>query len=777
MRSSLVAFIGLAAGIIAAAWLQLMPLVWLIAGLGLLTAAAIGFIYWRSTLGWLLVGVICCSGGFVFTLERDAYEQQLAINQLFDATELVMHGILLEEPTVVGDGEQIRFTVLATAAKAGQPVGRISVYYAGSSLPEDWYGRSLQLTGRFSSLAFELGGWPNYYEKNRLTGSLTLQADPQLVTGPTLSGVFRCADSLRRRTMEFGRQSLRGVDHRLLHGMIYGEALPEGIAATHLKAGFRNTGTVHLLTVSGLHVNYVVLGINLLLGWLKVPKRLRIFPLLIGVGFYMIMTGLKTPVLRSGLMLMILLVAELLGSKADGLNRLSLAGCLLLLMCPNNLFEASFQLSFIATAGVVWLFPALQERFCLKQTRLRFIGESILLSIGVQLALTPVMICYFQQLSWISPIVNLFLIFPAELAVVAGIFGELVGLLVPGLGWLILQLAAMGLWLIREIVGLFSRFSWISWSLPRWPWLWVVGYYLGLALLLDRLRPSLLTGKPRPWEGREVFFGVLIAFNLIIWGNLYIGRQSDYLELSLIDAGKAGAVLVRTPEGSNLLWGGGSEGKGRSKVVPFLKKQGVQRLQGAFIGENSQDQLFGLAEVLEEVPVDEVYLPENLPWEAESVGVFLTRCRQLAIPVQRLSHGTKFTVDGKTRGEIILNPLEKNENVAVFLINFGANRLLLTGDLSGKSEKVLIEKFPQQLRVPVLRTGRSELSLAFLTQVQPKVLLLSSNPGKRSNYPSAALRQRFRSLGIEAFSVKTVGDIKIRLYKDRITVIPNRGGF
>ena len=562
--------------------------------------------------------------------------------------------------------------------------------------------------------------------------------------------------------------------------MIFGVKLDDQPQNQRLLKELRFTGTIHLLSVSGLHIGFVVVSLNLLLGLLQVPKAWRLLPLGLGIGFYILMTGMEPPVLRAGVMLLLYFLAEGLGSKDSNLNRLSLAAFILLLVNPYNLFQIGFQLSVAATLGVVWLYPLLKEYFPVDRPWLGVIWNCLLLSIAAQLMVTPFLVYYFQQISWISPLVNLLIFIPAMGVVVGGLAGEFLGCILPWLGLLVLTPLGWALNLCRLVVAWFGDQSWSVWYTPRWPWPWNLSFYLGIIFGLDLLRPNPLRRKPQLNYG-WLLLGSLFIINLVIWVMVWDQTQRDFLQVSFIDVGQGDAILIQTPDGVNVLVDSGDDGQGRARVLPCLRSNRVKRLDLVIITHGHRDHLGGLDEVLLEVPSKAIYLPAALS-TSETDREFLARLKKLKIARHYFHNGTLLRLGQGVRLEVLAAETAKQENdrSMVLLLEYGKNKLLLTGDLSFEGEAILLKRLPNRLRATVLKVGHHgsnySTGMPFLTQVKPRLAVISVGEANRFSHPGSANLKRLNSLGVRVYRTDWQGGIYLRVYRNRLVATTEKGG-
>ncbi len=768
---SLLILVSVITGILAGSWIRANPLWWLLLSLAAVTALLILFVLKRRIGGLWLLTVIFCLSGFWYSIFHQRYNLWFHISQTYHQQKVKVTGVQIQRTEAAQHG--VRF-LLQTDCDAGNgPRGKIMVYYRGA-LPKDTYGRKLQIYGKFKLSTIPRARFPNYLEQQGITGNLSAENPPFLIKGPGLLHPYLWAERIREKMIRSGKNVLSPVNSRLLHGMIFNDDLSSEVSDRKLANELRRTGTIHLMSVSGLHVGFLVIGLTWLFSLLRIPKKLQIIPLVLGVGFYIMMTGMGPPVLRAGIMMVIYAVGNLIGADTkDQVNRLALAAVGLLLWNPYYLFQVGFQLSFLATLGVVWLFPVLKECFPVRGRLAKLLWEAVLVSFGAQLMVTPLIVHYFQLIAWCSPLANLLFFLPSEFVIIGGLFGEGLALLLPGVAHWILVAVDWNLTVIRWLAHFLAGQSWAaSWS-PDWPWPWIMAYYLALVLFLDLSQPNMLT-KKRLGNVSWVILGTLCLVNLIVWAGFFQHGQRGCLEFTVIDVGQGDALFIRTPDGVTLLMDGGDKGKGISRVTPFLRSVGVTKLDLVIASHGHSDHISGLAEVLEEIPAGKLFLPVNT--NTIEVQEFLKRIRMAHVPSEKVFSGEKFKLGAEVTGMILNLPGMDDENDCslVVLLMYGKNKLLLTGDLSEQGETVMARKYPVILRASVLKVGhhgsKYASTLGFISQVKPKVGVISAGAGNRFGHPAVSTLRRLHSLGINLYRTDRQGKITIRLYGKVFTV-------
>jgi competence protein ComEC len=189
-------------------------------------------------------------------------------------------------------------------------------------------------------------------------------------------------------------------------------------------AAFINTGTVHVLSVSGLHVGMVFFLLNFLLGFLdrfSHGRPIRFMLILISIWGYVLLTGMAPSILRAGIMISFLLIAGWSQRSNQNLNSLFASACCLLLFDPFMIFDMGFQLSYLAVLGLFTLYPLLNKAFLINNRWIRIIWQAVLVSVSAQLFTTPLALYYFHQFPNYFLLGNLFVSLPATALMYVGI--------------------------------------------------------------------------------------------------------------------------------------------------------------------------------------------------------------------------------------------------------------------------------------------------------------------------------------------------------------------
>jgi competence protein ComEC len=191
-----------------------------------------------------------------------------------------------------------------------------------------------------------------------------------------------------------------------------------------LIEAYSKTGTMHVLSVSGMHVGIVFLVLSFLLKAMNKNKKLILIRAIIIIGliwFYSLLTGFSPSVCRSALMLSFVVLGKAIHKNQNTYNLMAISAFFLLLYDPFYLFDVGFQLSYLAVAGLVYFHPLIYNTLYIKNKIVDYIWSYSALSLAAQLATFPISVYYFHQFPMYFLLSNLLIVFPVAIIMYAGI--------------------------------------------------------------------------------------------------------------------------------------------------------------------------------------------------------------------------------------------------------------------------------------------------------------------------------------------------------------------
>lgn len=242
---------------------------------------------------------------------------------------------------------------------------------------------------------------------------------------------------------------------------------------------FSKTGTTHTVAVSGYNVT-IVAAFLMWLGIFFGLWRQQVFSFaLIGIVFFVLMTGAPSSAVRAGIMGSLVIWAMKEGRLANSENAILFAGCAMLAINPLLLrYDAGFQLSFLATLGIVYAYPLLEKNFL--EGEQNILKETILMTMAAQIFVLPVILSNFENLSVISPLANLLILPAIPYIMLGGFTAGLAGFIFAPLGTLVGFIPYILLRFELTTVRWLAGFSWSSLEIKNFSWIHMAVYYFFL---------------------------------------------------------------------------------------------------------------------------------------------------------------------------------------------------------------------------------------------------------------------------------------------------------
>ncbi|HHY09438.1 MAG TPA: DNA internalization-related competence protein ComEC/Rec2 [Firmicutes bacterium] len=516
---------------------------------------------------------------------------------------------------------------------------------------------------------------------------------------------------------------------------------------------WRLLGINHLLAISGMHVGLAALFFALFLKRLPLRPLFRLLLTQVFLLAYILLAGNSASAWRA-------FAAFALGGLGNHrrllLNPLhiwSLVGFTLLVAQPQLLFQKAFTLSFVASGGILLWMPVLR---CQKGGAFwRYLINSMAVSVIAQLSLAPLLLHYFAEIAVLGPLATLVFL-PFTAVILAGGF-----------------LAALGLgpWGVAQLLNAVIRcVTILENSLVPYALQWQPQYLSQGEILLWwaffiyagwRLRRPRLT-VPKNTYRRLLYLFLLIC--LISGLPAFIRRP---LEVTALNVGQGDCFFIRTPGGLNLLVDGGGDSPywqargrnvGRERVLPYLRRRGVAKLDAVILSHPHEDHLFGLLAVLEELEVA-VVIDNGQAHPTPTYERYLDLISAKNIPHVAARRGERLVLERGISLEI-LHPgrllagtdSDANNNSLVFQLAYGRVKMLFTGDIELPVLYDLVAIQGEHLESKWLKVphhgSRSSFYPEFYDAVDPAFAVIPAGEGNLFGHPHPEVTSLFNQKGI-----------------------------
>jgi len=635
------------------------------------------------------------------------------------------------------------------------------------------YGKKIKLRGSIEPFPFQRNpgefDYGKYLALNDIQGVISVKGLAEVRVN-----VQKDDNSLKAWTYSIQRSlyhiidSLHSPQHAgFLKGIIFGYCadIPPDV-----KQSFLDTGTIHILAVSGSNVAFVAFIFFSFFGFFRLPRKAVGGAAIAGLIVYMLLTGSSPSVVRATIMAIVILCGTLFEHKADIYNSISVAAMILLLWNTNTLFDVGFQLSFSAVISIVYFCPRLEslikkipERFK-EMKSVDMILKLFAVSLAAQLGTIPFTAYYFNRVSFISLIANI------PVVPISG-FNTFIGsaeLIFYGISpWIAKLYAAANDFLVWFLLGFVKHAAGISFAyVENWhisPML-VIGYYATVFGLFNAHRVQV-----RIW----ILILLLFAGNVVLFSDLWT-RAHTKLIVTMIDVGQGDAILVEFPNGKHLLVDSGPKSQrfnsGEKIIVPLLKRIGISKIDYFVITHPHSDHIGGAESVVKSLRVDSLFmgLLDSTNREVRN----LLECAQTRnTGLKEIRAGNQIFVDPNMRIYVLYPtqsmPAEKNLNNSslVLKIIYGNTSILTVGDAEIPAEQRMIKRYDGLLSSTVLKAGHhgsiTSSSEEFLQAVHPAMALISVGNHNRFSDPSPFILSRFKAYSIAVNRTDKLGAIII----------------
>jgi competence protein ComEC len=575
--------------------------------------------------------------------------------------------------------------------------------------------------------------------------------------------------------------------------------------APWLRDRFVRTGTVHLLSISGLHLSFVAATVFLLVRLMLVPAfaltslgRANKIAALAAVGAalgYALLAGDRIPTVRALIMVAAYMFAIVIDRGREAVASLALAALIICIALPGSSADIGFQLSF-ASVLVILLgmrrYVAWTER--IKRARLLPVERVprswvaaewtlgyLAVSFWALLATAPLTAFHFNQFSAVGLIANPIVVPIIGLgATVSGLLAAALSFVwmpaAQGLLWFGGECLAVGNWFVEWFGGL--PFAWTRVFTPTPLELAIVYALLALWLFSPLASPD-APDESAPRRQRVRAFGwrtataaavvAILAFDAGYW--LYDRYLERDLRITFLSVGEGDAAVVRLPGGRVMIIdGGGGFGDldmGERVVGPYLWSRKIMRVDCMVMSHPDYDHFAGLDFIAANFPLEEFWATEAASTSRSYAGLLATvaysraRLRLITEQPHRIELAG-LTIDAAVADSPAV--VSRNDSSIVMRLRFGDSSFLFTGDVEARGEGLLLER-SASLRSTVLKLphhgSKSSSTPGFLEAVAPSVAVISVGYGNRFGFPAPAVLERLRERGVTVFRTDLDGAVMV----------------
>jgi competence protein ComEC len=523
------------------------------------------------------------------------------------------------------------------------------------------------------------------------------------------------------------------------------------------KQAFRDSGLTHILVVSGLNVAYVVavfLGLFRLTGLRRRYAALCTIPFIL---LFMLIAGDNPPVIRATVMAIFVILSLALSREPLIYQSLALAAAVNLIADPQALFTASFQLSFAATAGIVYLYPFLMKPFENLPRWLRVtVGSTFAVSLAAQLAVLPIIAYDFNRIPVIGVVSNIVVVPWAGLITALGIVVYLAHFVSPFITAAVAGLTAFLLHWMLYFVHLFARLPFATVSVATPPPAAIIVYYLLLAGMVHSTAAyHLVLRRKEGWKPARIFCVIVLPalclLPLLLRATGKTPAPEAPVTITSLYAGNGTAVHIAF-QNRHWLIDTGRTRDGERVLLPYLRSKGIRHIEGIIITSGDKHHCGGLGTMISGFDVKQIFYPRG---PGETIACLRGNGRDRNILFEEVCSSASYHIDGSTL-TLFSIAAEKRAALAIAFDHAGKRMVFIDhGDLpADAAQRALLRG--RAVDILHLSCHRKETAVAgCIDLLKPGAILLSGTPPEQT--PDGRKYYSLRQQGSVTVKIDTGG--------------------
>ncbi len=582
----------------------------------------------------------------------------------------------------------------------------------------------------------------------------------------------------------------------LLKGILLGDCTD---ISSDVKENFKECNLSHMLAVSGAHLSYLIIGINMILNKKVFGKRASKIITIFVIIIFMNITNMSPSIERAGISSIICIIASLIHRKPDSINAVAIAVLCTVIKNPLSILNVGMQLSYAGTLSLLMFANGREEnnsREIIENSEKgknikKYLVESIKVTLCANILIMPLTVYKFNTISLNFILANL-------------VAGPLLGLsLILGLIMLVTSFVSLNiaklfsfilniiLIILMKSTKLISQipYSNITVITPHLISIVIIytiiflGYYIAKS---PELRKKLKT------KNKLIIKTITIVLSIAIISVATLRLlEEKKLKIYFVDVGQGDCTYLKTPSGKNILIdGGGNRDKekydvGKKVLLPYLLDRRVKKLDYIIVSHFDADHAQGLEAVIQNIKVKNIIVCKQAS-DSVLYQEIIKLCKKKNVNIITVKRGQTIKIDKYVHfqilhpGDIMLDDgkggLNANAIVAKMYctIKNKTTTIMFTGDIEEKAEEELVKIYGDKLKADILKVAhhgsKTSSTAEFLKCVSPKIALIGVGKDNTFGHPNSGVLSRLEDINAKIYRTDKQGEITVTISKNKTSI-------
>ena len=582
----------------------------------------------------------------------------------------------------------------------------------------------------------------------------------------------------------------------LLKGILLGDCTD---ISSDVKENFKECNLSHMLAVSGAHLSYLIIGINIILSKKIFGKRASKIITIFGIIIFMNITNMSPSIERAGISSIICIIASLIHRKPDSINAVAIAVLCTVIKNPLSILNVGMQLSYAGTLSLLMFANGREKnnsREIIENSEKgknikKYLVESIKVTLCANILIMPLTVYKFNTISLNFILANLVAGPLLGLSLILGLIMLVTSFISLNIAKLFSFILNIILIILMKSTKLISQipYSNITVITPHLISIVIIytiiflGYYIAKS---PELRKKLKVNKKLMIKT----IAIVLSITIISVATLNLLEEKK-LKLYFVDVGQGDCTYLKTPSGKNILIdGGGNRDKekydvGKKVLLPYLLDRRVKKLDYIIVSHFDADHAQGLEAVIQNIKVKNIIVCKQAS-DSALYQEIMKLCKKKNAKIITVKRGQTIKIDKYVHfeilhpGDIMLDDGKGGLNANAIVtkmyctIKNKTTTIMFTGDIEEKAEDELVKIYGDKLKADILKVAhhgsKTSSTAEFLKCVSPKIALIGVGKDNTFGHPNSGVLSRLENINAKIYRTDKQGEITVTISKNKTSI-------